>query len=108
MRPENFIYFLTLSGFFIGLLFAIFEGLEPGMIFYVTVGVTSIFYMIGLASSSLFVKFIDLKIDYDMHRDKKEEYLEKVIVALEKREKYIDEVHSFIENLEKEFEEKQT
>jgi len=106
MRPENFIYFLTVSGFFIGLLFSIFEGLEPGLMFYVTIGVTTIFYMIGLASASFFVKYVDLKVDYDLGTDKKEEYIKKVVLALEKREKYIDEVHSFIEDLEKEFKEK--
>ena len=106
MRPENFIYFLTVCGFFIGLLFSIFEGFGPMMVFYITIGVTTVFYMIGLGSASMFVKYLDLRPDYHFYRDKKEEYLDKIVHALEKREGYIDEVSNFINDLEREFEEK--
>ena len=96
MRPENFIYFLTVCGFFMGLLFTILEGFSPALMFYVTIGVTVVFYMIGLGSASMFVRYIDLKPDYHFYRSKKEEYLDKIIGALEKREAYVDMLKSVI------------
>ncbi len=49
---ENFIYFLSVSGFFIGLIFAIFQNLEPFQFLYAVLTIFALFYIIALASSS--------------------------------------------------------
>jgi hypothetical protein len=103
MRPENFIYFLTVSGFFIGLIFSILSGLEAFMIFLSSIIISVLFYMIGLGSAGMFIKYVDQKAGYNINRNQKEEFLDKIIVFLEKREKYIQDSHHFIENLEREF-----
>jgi len=103
MRPENFIYFFTVCGFFIGLFFSVFSGKEPHLIFWSSLIISGIFYIIGLASSGFFIKYFDAKTGYDIKKDSKEEYLDRIIGFLEKREKYIQDSHNFIENLEKEF-----
>ena len=103
MKPENFIYFLTVCGFFIGLFFSVFSGKEALEIFWSSLIVCGIFHIIGIASASFFIKFIDLKTGYNLKREHKEEFLDKMIYFLEKREKYIQDSQYFIENLEKEF-----
>ena len=103
MRPENFIYFLTVCGFFMGLVFSIISEMEPYMIFWAAMILSMVFYIIGLASAGMFIKYIDLKAGYNINREHKEEFLDKIIAFLEKREKYIQDSHNFIENLEKEF-----
>lgn len=103
MRPENFIYFLTVCGFFIGLFFSVFSQEEPGMIFWSSIIISGAFYIIGLASSSFFIKYFDAKHGYNIRKENKEEYLDKIILLLEKRERYIQDSHNFIENLEREF-----
>jgi len=103
MRPENFIYFLTVSGFFTGLFFSILSGMDAFDIFVWALVISSIFYIIGLGSAGMFIKYVDLKTGYDLKREHKEEFLDKIVLFLEKREKYIQDSHHFIENLEKEF-----
>ena len=73
------------------------------MIFMSAMIISVVFYMIGLASAGMFIRYIDLKAGYNIHRVEKEEYLDKIIQFMEKRERYIQDSHHFIENLEKEF-----
>jgi hypothetical protein len=103
MRPENFIYFLTSNGFFLGLMYAVLVDLDPFMILYSAAMLSIIFYIIGLASSSFFIRYIDMKSNYDIHRKNKEEVLDKIVLRLEKKERFIRDSHEFIVNLEKEF-----
>ena len=103
MRPENFIYFLTVCGFFIGLSFSILAGEEAFMIFLSAMIISVVFYIIGLGSAGMFIRYVDLKAGYNIHREQKEEFLDRIIQYMEKRERYIQDSHHFIENLEKEF-----
>lgn len=103
MRPENFIYFLTICGFFIGLAFSILSGMEALDIFVWSVVLCCVFYIIGLASAGMFIKYVDLKTGYDIRRENKEEFLDRIVLFLEKRDRYIQDSHHFIENLEREF-----
>lgn len=45
MHSENFISFFTVCGFFIGLVFSIFNGLEPLELLMYTFGITLFFYL---------------------------------------------------------------
>ena len=103
MRAENFIYFLTLCGFFIGLSFAVLNHSDPVDILWFAFIVSSVFYILALGSTSMFMKHLDLKSEYNLNKEYKEYFLEKFITRIEKRERYIEDTHNFIEQLEKEY-----
>jgi len=44
VKSENFIYFFTISGFFIGLAFSILNFSEPEEILFYTLEITLVFY----------------------------------------------------------------
>jgi len=102
IKPENFIYFLTVCGFFIGLVFSILTPMEPEMIIWTTISVTAAFYMVGLGSASFFIRYLDVKVGYAINRIEYEEKLDQVIRQIEKREAYIRDSSEFIEDLEQE------
>lgn len=102
MRAENFIYFLTVCGFFIGIMFSILVEIEPAMVLWTTISITAVFYMIGLASSAYFIKYIDIKAAYTLNKDYYEEQLDKARGQIEKREAYIRDSTRFIRMLEEE------
>lgn len=105
MRPENFIYFLTVCGFFVGVLFAMFAPVEPAMVIWVALGVTAVFYMIGLASASYFIHYTEIKTGYHLDSTGYDENLDKFREILERRERFISDSTDFIRNLETEIRE---
>jgi len=102
MRPENFISFLTVCGFFIGLIFVTITPMDPMMMVWGTIGISLLFYIIALAGSSYFIKYVDLKSGYDLNRDYYEVQLDKAVKQIERREAYLRDSERFIRNLEKE------
>jgi len=104
MRPENFLYFLSISGFFIGLSFAVFAQDDPFDIFFMAIMISVVFYMVALASSSIFIHYVEYKVGYTLKKTEKEVFLDKMIAQIEKREKFIDDSRYFIQSIEKEFE----
>jgi uncharacterized protein (DUF2164 family) len=102
MRADNFIFFLTVSGFFIGLIFALLADFEPFLLVCVCVAITFIFYMIGLGASAFFVRYADIKIAYKLGSEYYETQLDKARSQIEKREIYIRDSIGFIRALEKE------
>jgi hypothetical protein len=102
MRPDNFIFFLTVSGFFIGLIFALLADLEPLGLIYACAVVTFAFYMIGLAASGFFARYADIKTTYKLGADYYEIQLDKARAQIEKREIYIRDSVRFIRALEEE------
>ncbi|MDR3162444.1 MAG: hypothetical protein LBT81_01100 [Helicobacteraceae bacterium] len=102
IRAENFIYFLTSCGFFVGVIFGLVADFEPLMFVMVSIVMCVIFYTISLASASFFIRAIDIKAAYVIDREHYETQLDKVRSQIEKREKYIRESTRFIEALEDE------
>jgi hypothetical protein len=102
MRGENFIYFATVSGFFIGLIFSILKGFSVEELLLYTFLITMVFYLIALASVAFFVKYLDIKqVEYF---DKKEvdSVLDVQIKELEKKEDSILNNYEFIKKVEEE------
>ncbi|MDR2639115.1 MAG: hypothetical protein LBC09_04690 [Helicobacteraceae bacterium] len=102
MRADNFIFFLTASGFFIGLIFALLADFEPLAFVYACVAVTFVFYMIALAASAFFVRFTDIRAAYKLGSEYYETQLDKARSQIEKREIYIRDSIGFIRALERE------
>lgn len=102
IRAENFIYFLSACGFFIGLVFSVLADIEPAMVLWTVVSITAIFYMIGLATSAFFIREIEIKAGYSLDSNYYEEQLDKAREKIEKRERYLRDASKFIKVLEEE------
>jgi len=102
MRGENFIYFATISGFFIGIIFSILKGLDVFDFLFATFLVTAIFYLISLASVSFFIKFLNVKQIVYFDKYEVDEILDVQIKSLESKENFIMENYEFIKQIEKE------
>ena len=102
MRGENFIFFLASCGFFIGIIFSILKDLDFEEFLYATFLLTAIFYLIGLATVSLFIKYLDIKkiIYFDKHQI--DSIINVQIQELEKKEDVILESYEFIKKIEEE------
>lgn len=102
MRGENFIFFLASCGFFIGVIFSILKELDFEKFLYATFLLTSIFYLVGLATVSLFIKYLNVKkiVYFDKHQI--ESIINVQIKELEKKEDFILESYEFIKKIEEE------
>jgi len=102
MRGENFIFFLASSGFFIGIIFSILHGFDFAEFLYATFLITAVFYLLGLASITFFVKYLDIKRIIYFNKHEVDEILDVQIKELEKKEDFILESYEFIKQIEKE------
>jgi L-asparagine transporter-like permease len=102
MRGENFIYFSTVSGFFIGIIFAIIKEFDVIEFIFATIIITLIFYLITLASVAFFIKFLDIKKMVFLNKKEIDSILDSQIKELEKKENFILESYEFIRQIEQE------
>jgi len=102
LRVDNFIYFFSVSGFFIGLLFAILQNFEPFDFLVAVMIVFFLFYIIALASTSFFIKYLSVKNIFDLDKVNLEKTIDIQIEELDKREESIREAYYFIKELEEE------
>jgi len=101
-RSDNFISFFTVVGFFIGLIFAVLNGFEPDKFLYAVMIVSGFFYILGLASSSFFIKYISVKKIFELDKETLEKTIDMQIFELDKKEDFIREAHYFIKEIERE------
>jgi len=102
MRGENFIYFSTVSGFFIGIIYSILVGLDIFPFLFTTFLITAIFYLISLSGVTFFIKFLDIKEVVFFEKREIDEILSIQIAELEKTENFIYENYKFIKEIEEE------
>ena len=102
MRGENFIYFATVSGFFIGIIFAILKDLGVFEFLVSVFLVTASFYLIALGSVTFFVKYLDIKRVVFFDKFSIDEVLDMQVKELEKKEDFIYQNYEFIKEIEKE------
>ena len=102
MRGENFIYFAIVSGFFTGVIYAVFKGFEIFYFLFTIFLITSLFYLISLAAVSFFVKYLDIKRIVFFDKMEIDSVLDVQIKELEKREQFIYESYEFIKKIEEE------
>ncbi len=97
MKIERFIYFFTVSGFFIGLSFSILNFSEAEEIVIYTLEITLFFY---LFIHLILVYFVDSngKLKKVFHKEYYEKNIDDYIYEIEEREKNIN---SLIEDIEK-------
>ncbi|MBL0686435.1 MAG: hypothetical protein JJV95_06540 [Sulfurospirillum sp.] len=101
MTQDNFIYFFTVCGFFIGLIFSIINFTLPENILLYTLEITFFFYLLAHISV---INFMDAK-DFGLKLFDKKEY-EKISdyfgIELDNREKAMDALLLEIEKMNKE------
>jgi len=102
MRGENFIFFLASSGFFVGIIFSILHNLDFQEFLYATILITAVFYLLGLASVTFFIKFLDIKKIIYFNKHEIDQILDVQIKELEKKEDFILESYEFIKQIEEE------
>jgi len=102
MRGENFIFFLASSGFFVGIIFSILHNLDFDKFLYATFMITALFYLLGLATVTFFIKFLDIKKIIYFNKHEIDEILDIQIKELEKKEDFILESYEFIKKIEEE------
>ena len=102
MRSENFIYFATVSGFFIGIIFSILKNLNFEEFIYMTLLTTLIFYLIALATISLYIKYVDPKKIVFFNKSELDNVIDVQISEMEKKEDFILDSFEFIRQIEKE------
>ena len=101
MRIENFIYFFTICGFFIGLVFSIVNFNDPMYILFYTFLITLFFYLLIHLSIASFLDIKSLSKNI-FDKSKYEEVSDYFIYELENREKKINSLVNVIENINRE------
>jgi len=102
MRGENFVYFATICGFFIGVSYSILTELDILDFLIATFVIMAVFYIIVLGGVAFFVKYLDIKQIVYFDKTSIDDVLNIQIQELEKNENFIFENYKFIQEIEKE------
>lgn len=89
MLGENFVYFFTVQGFFIGIVFAILKSFDAVGLFTYTFLITVFFYLFSHIVVALYYKTISIKA-YKFPINEHERELDQFVGEINKREKLID------------------
>jgi len=89
MLGENFVYFFTVQGFFVGIIFGILKSFSAEGLLQYTFLITIFFYLFSHVIIALYYKTITVKA-YNFPKDSHEEQLDVFVKEISKREKLID------------------
>ncbi|MBN1839880.1 MAG: hypothetical protein JW802_07560 [Campylobacterales bacterium] len=103
VKSENFIYFFTTCGFFIGLMFSILNFSEPEEILFYTLEITLVFYLIIHVAVISFFDF-DKIATFIFDKKDHENIGDYFIQELESREKVMDNLLASLDNMNQQYE----
>jgi len=89
MLGENFVYFFTVQGFFIGIIFGILKSFDAEGLLVYTFFITIFFYLFSHVIIALYYRTITGKA-YNFPKDIHEKQLDVFVKEINKREKLID------------------
>jgi len=89
MLGENFVYFFTVQGFFVGIIFGILKSFDADGLFIYTFFITMFFYLFSHIIIALYYKTLTAR-SYRFPRDDHEKELDTFVREINKREKLID------------------
>lgn len=89
MLGENFVYFFTVQGFFIGIIFGILKSFDAEGLLTYTFFITIFFYLFSHVIIALYYRTITVK-TYNFPKDTHESELDIFVKEINKREKLID------------------
>ncbi len=89
MLGENYVYFFTVQGFFIGIIFGILKSFDASSLFIYTALITIFFYLFSHIIIAFYYKTLTAR-SYNFARDRHESDLDIFVKEINKREKLID------------------
>ena len=89
MLGENFVYFFTVQGFFIGIIFGVLKSFDAEGLLVYTFFITTFFYLFSHVIIALYFKTVTAK-TYHFPKDLHEKELDLFVKEINKREKLID------------------
>ncbi|RDU55891.1 hypothetical protein CQA49_03060 [Helicobacter sp. MIT 00-7814] len=104
MKPDNYMSFSIVAGFFIGLAFSIVKFDEPAFMVIWTIITTIGIYLIVAMSIALYFWFLDYE-KSRVKKDKLEKNLEYYRLEFDRREKEAAKISTFLKSIESEQEE---
>lgn len=89
MLGENFVYFFTVQGFFVGIVFGILKSFDAEGLLLYTFFITTFFYLFSHVIIAFYFRTIAMK-SYGFSRELHEKHLDMIVKEINKREKFID------------------
>lgn len=89
MLGENFVYFFTVQGFFVGIVFGILKSFDAEGLLLYTFFITTFFYLFSHIIIAFYFKTIAMK-SYGFPKEVHEKHLDIIVREINKREKLID------------------
>ena len=89
MMGENFVYFFTVQGFFMGIIFGILKSFDAEGLLVYTFFITTFFYLFSHIIIAFYYKTLTVKAHY-FPKDVHERELDLFVKEINKREKMID------------------
>lgn len=89
MLGENFVYFFTVQGFFVGIIFGILKSFDAEGLLVYTFFITTFFYLFSHIIIAFYFRTINAK-PYYFPKDLHEKELDLFVREINKREKIID------------------
>lgn len=89
MLGENYVYFFTVQGFFIGIIFGILKSFDASSLFIYTSLITIFFYLFSHVIIALYYTTLTAR-SYEFPRDRHESDLDIFVKEINKRERLID------------------
>ncbi len=96
MLGENFVYFFTVQGFFVGIIFGILKSFNAEGLLLYTFLITGFFYLFSHVIIAFYYKTMVAK-TYYFPKDTHEKELDMFVKEINKREKLIDSVYRVTE-----------
>lgn len=96
MLGENYVYFFTVQGFFVGIIFGIIKSFDAEGLLLYTFFITTFFYLFSHVIIALYFKTIALKSQY-FPKDLYEKHLDMFVVEINNRENLIDSASKIID-----------
>jgi len=89
MLGENFVYFFTVQGFFVGIIFGILKSFDAEGLLVYTFFITTFFYLFSHIIIAMYFKTLTAKSQF-FPKDQHERELDLFVKEINKREKLID------------------
>jgi hypothetical protein len=89
MAGENFVYFFTVQGFFIGIIFGILKSFDAAGLLTYTFFITLFFYLFSHIIIAFYFRTLSVKA-YSFNKNNHEKDLDFFVKEINKREKIID------------------
>ena len=89
MLGENFVYFFTVQGFFVGIIFGILKSFDAEGLLVYTFFITTFFYLFSHVIIAMYFRTLTAKVQL-FPREQHERELDLFVKEINKREKLID------------------